>query len=304
MHHFADRAITRIRQLGHPLCVGLDPHLDRLPTSFHRGSMAPKDPRTAEAVEAFLLAVLAVLAQRVAVVKPQVAFFERLGWRGLRVLERVAEAARRQGLLVLLDAKRGDIGSTAAAYAAAYLGEEAPLPVDAITLNPYLGLDTLEPFMEKARQDKSGLFVLVKTSNPGAGDFQDRPLLGGGPLCDTVAGALAEAARNLTGPTTGWSSLGVVVGATWPGEAERIRGLLPEALFLVPGYGVQGGSAAQAVRGFVPGSSGILEGGLVNSSRGILFPQGAAEAGAKRWERLLDDALRRAIEELGMAVSP
>jgi orotidine-5'-phosphate decarboxylase len=303
VRHFADRAITRIRQLGHPLCVGLDPHLDLLPKLFRRGTMGPKDPQTAEAVEAFLLAVLAVVGQRVAVVKPQIAFFERLGWRGLRVLERVATAARQQGLLVLLDAKRGDIGSTASAYAQAYLGDSAPLAVDAITLNPYLGLDTLAPFVKKARKEGCGLFVLVKTSNPGAGDFQDRPLVSGHSLCDTVARALAETTASLTGPSTSWSSLGVVVGATWPGEAERIRGLLPKALFLVPGYGAQGGSAAQAVRGFVSDGSGRLEGGLVNSSRGILFPPGTAEAGAERWEQLIDKGLGQAVEDLGTAVT-
>lgn len=303
MRHFADLLMRRTRELGHPLCVGLDPHLDRLPTLFRRGSMTPEDPRTSESVEEFLLAVLERLEGRVAVVKPQIAFFERLGWRGLRVLERVVAAARHQGLLVLLDAKRGDIGSTAAAYAAAYLGDRAALPVDAITLNPYLGRDTLAPFVEMAQQHGSGLFVLVKTSNPGSGDFQDRPVEGGGPLCHVVAGALAETSRTLRGSETGWSSLGVVVGATWPGEAERIRELLPDGLFLVPGYGAQGGSAAAAVQGFVRRDGGLLEGGLVNSSRGVLFPKGAADADADSWEQLLDGALEHAMAELGEAVS-
>ncbi len=301
--HFADELILRLRELGHPLCVGLDPHLDHIPPLFRRGSMAPADPQTASSVESFLRAVLERAAGRVAVVKPQIAFFERLGWRGLEALEAVVEHARRQGLSVLLDAKRGDVGSTAAAYAAAYLGARATLPCDAITLSPYLGRDSLEPFVERARQDGAGLFVLVKTSNPGSGDFQNRVLEGRGTLYETVAGALAEEAEALRGPQTGWSSLGVVAGATYPAESERIRARLPHSLFLVPGYGAQGGSAAAAVRGFVRGPSGRLEGGLVNSSRGILFPPGAGQAGAGGWERAIDETLRRAADELGEAVA-
>ncbi len=167
--HFGDQLIARVRALGHPLCVGLDPHLDRIAPLFRRGTMAPGDPATAEAVEDFVNAIIDRLEGRVAVVKPQIAFFEQLGWRGLQVLERVVDRCRRRGLLVLLDAKRGDIGSTAKGYARSYLTEDAPLRVDAITLNAYLGLDTLEPFAATG----AGLFVLVRTSNPGAGDLQD-----------------------------------------------------------------------------------------------------------------------------------
>ncbi len=301
MRHFADRLILRLRRLGHPLCVGLDPHLDRIPALFRQGSMDPRDERTAAAVEGFLGAVLARLSGRVAIIKPQIAFFERLGWRGVRTLEAVVGRARELGLSVLLDAKRGDIGSTAAGYAEAYLGAEAALAADAMTVNPYLGRDTLSPFVERARDHGRGLFVLVKTSNPGSGDFQDRTLAAGGPLYEAVAGSLAATAGELRGPATGWSSLGVVVGATWPGEGERVRRLLPHSLFLVPGYGAQGGSAAAAVRGFVPGPDGRLEGGVVNSSRGILFPAGGEATDARGWERAIDGALDRAIDELAAA---
>jgi orotidine-5'-phosphate decarboxylase len=204
---------------------------------------------------------------------------------------------------VLLDAKRGDIGSTAAGYAAAYLGTGAALPVDAMTVNPYLGADTLEPFYDQMRRHGRGLFVLVKTSNPGSGDFQDRALADGGSLCEAVAAALAETAAELRGPRTGWSSLGVVVGATYPGDAERIRALLPHSLFLVPGYGAQGGDAAAAVRGFVAGPDARLEGGLVNSSRGVLFPAAAVTDDSRRWERAIDEALDRAIEDLSAATT-
>jgi orotidine-5'-phosphate decarboxylase len=301
---FADRLIERVRELGHPLCVGLDPHLAAIPPLFRRGSMAPGDPQTVEAVEDFLTAVIDRIAGRVAIVKPQIAFFEQLGWRGMRLLEVICGRARVAGLLVLLDAKRGDIGSTAEGYATAYLAREAPLPVDAITLSPYLGFDTLAPFARVAGEAGRGLFVLVRTSNPGSGDLQDREV-GGEPLYVRVAEGLAKmeaAEAALRGPRTGWSSLGVVCGATWPDQARRVRAALPRALFLVPGYGAQGGDAAAALEGFVPGPRG-LEGGIVNSSRGIIFPEGSEEATAlPRWEEGLGAALERAIAELGEAV--
>jgi len=299
--HFADDLIRRQRELEHPLCVGLDPHLDRIPALFRQGSMEPSAPRTAVAIEAFLAAILDRLGDRVAVVKPQIAFFERLGWRGLEVLARIVERARGQGLQVLLDAKRGDIGSTAAGYAAAYLGPQAAPTCDAMTLNPYLGRDALAPFLATARECGRGLFVLVKTSNPGSGDFQDQRLEDGRALFEAVAEALAKDAHELRGPVTGWSSLGVVVGATYPGESERVRARLPHSLFLVPGYGAQGGDASAALKGFVRGPDGRLEGGLVNSSRGILFPPGSDTADAAAWEGAIDEALARAIGELAEA---
>lgn len=309
--YFADTLILRQREVGNPLCVGLDPHLERIPPLFRQGSMRSPDPRTADAVEAFLEAILERAAGRVAIVKPQIAFFEALGWRGLRTLARLVEKARRHRLLILLDAKRGDIGSTAAGYAAAYLAPDAPVACDAMTLNPYLGRDSLAPFLDRAREDGRGLFVLVKTSNPGSGDFQDRLVLrrgavtrrdvDGTTLYETVAEALAGEALALRGSETGWSSLGVVVGATYPEDGERVRSRLPHSLFLVPGYGAQGGDAKAALRGFVRGPSGRLEGGLVSSSRGILFPPGSDTGDAARWERAVDDALKRSTDELSEA---
>ena len=299
--NFADRLIERTRALGHPLCVGLDPHLARIPSLFRGGSMAPGDPSTAPAVEKFLGAVIDRIAGRVAIIKPQIAFFEQLGWRGIRVLDGLCQRAREANLMVLLDAKRGDIGSTAEGYASAYLASDAAMPVDAMTLNPYLGFDTIEPFARVAREAGRGIFVLVKTSNPGSGDLQDRDV-GGEPLFGRVADGLAPMQSGLLGPKTGWSSLGVVCGATWPDEARRVREALPNALFLVPGYGAQGATASAAVQSFVPGPNG-REGGLVNSSRAILFPESAesvSEAGA--WESAIDDALGKAIDELASAI--
>ncbi len=300
--HFADDLVRCLRRLGHPLCVGLDPHLERIPSLFRAGSMAPRDPRTPDAVERFLKAVVDRVAGRVGVVKPQIAFFECLGWRGMKALEAVVGHAREAGLRILLDAKRGDIGSTAAAYAAAYLDPDAALAADALTVNPYLGGDSLEPFVARARGGGRGLFVVVRSSNPGAGDLQEQPIAGRGKLYEAVAELLTAPARALRGPRTGWSSLGVVVGASSPEASARLRELLPHSLFLVPGYGAQGGGAAAAVHGFVAGPDGRLEGGLVSSSRGILFPAGS-HSDAAGWERAIDEAVARATGELAEAVA-
>jgi orotidine-5'-phosphate decarboxylase len=247
MTHFADRLIAATRTLDTPLCVGLDPFPGQIPP----------------------------VAGKVTVVKPQIGLFEPWGSEGVALVGRLNAHARRQGLLVILDAKRGDIGSTAQGYARAYLGAHAPVFCDAITINPYLGLDSLEPFADQAEQEGKGIAVLVRTSNPGAQDFQDL-LVDGAPLWTRVAEKLVSLQDRLTGES-GFSSLMVVCGATWPDEAKRLRAILPKSLFLVPGYGAQGGGARDAMAGFVMGPSG-LEGGVVSSSRGILYPSTAASA--------------------------
>jgi orotidine-5'-phosphate decarboxylase len=299
---FADRLIRQVRAFGHPLCVGLDPHLELLPQGFRRGSMAAGDLSTARAVEAFCLALLGRVAGKVAAVKPQAACFERLGPSGIAVLARVMDEARRAGLLVVLDAKRSDIGSTAASYASAYLAADAPLRADALTVSPYLGIDSIEPFFSAAHAGGAGVFVLLRTSNPGAVDLQDL-VVRERPVYQRLADLLHPLASRLRGPSTEWSGLGVVVGATWPDESRRVRELLPGSLFLVPGYGAQGASAADAVAGFTRGPTGQLEGGLVNASRAICFPAGGGEGRVATWERAVDDALAQAIEELGEAVA-
>ncbi|MAJ60412.1 MAG: orotidine-5'-phosphate decarboxylase [bacterium TMED88] len=300
--HFADTLMVRLRALGHPLCVGLDPHLDLIPPIFRQGDMRPGDPATVEAVERMGMAFLDRVAGRAAVLKPQIAFFEQLGAAGMASLERIVAAARERELIVLLDAKRGDIGSTADGYARAYLEPDSACEVDAITLSPYLGRDSLEPFVSRARTFGRGLFVLAKTSNPGSGDLQDLELKDG-LVHEAVTRRLAELGDRLVGPSTGWSALGLVVGATYPEQAEHLRDLAPRSLFLIPGYGRQGADAAAAVRSFVRGPRG-LEGGLVNSSRAISFPDAAQGAtDARTWERAVDAAVDQAISELGEAVS-
>jgi orotidine-5'-phosphate decarboxylase len=298
---FADRLIRRVRALGHPLCVGIDPHLELLPRAFRRGSMAAGDLATARAVESYSLALLERVAGRVSAVKPQSACFERLGAAGVAALARVMDAARRAGLLVVLDAKRGDIGSTAASYASAYLAADAPMRADALTVNPYLGMDSLEPFFAAAHAGGAGVFVLLRTSNSGAVDLQDL-VVRDRPVYQRLADLLQPLALQLRGPSSEWSGLGVVVGATWPEESRRVRELLPGSLFLVPGYGAQGAPAADAVAGFVRGPTGKLEGGIVNAARAIGFPAGARDSVAS-WESAVEEALARAIGELSEAVA-
>jgi orotidine-5'-phosphate decarboxylase len=294
---FADRLILRARELGHPLCAGIDPDLARLPEAFRRGSMAPRAPETADAVAAFCRAFLARVAGRVAAVKPQSAFFEALGWRGVRVLAELLAEARAAGLLVVLDAKRGDIGSTAEGYAAAYLAEGAPLRADALTVNPWLGVDSLEPFVRAAEASGAGLFVLTRTSNPGGRDFQELES-GDHPVYEHVAATLAPLAKRLAGAAGRWSGLGLVVAATAPEEARRVR-----ELALVPGYGAQGASARDAVAGFFPGPGGRREGGLVNAARSLHFPDAARGGDARTWERAVDEAVARAVGELAEAIA-
>ena len=305
--HFADRFIEAARRLGNPLCVGLDPHLEGIPQGFGVRPEEPASDASADGVERFFVAVLDGCAGKVPIVKPQIAFFEQLGWRGLRALERLTAHARDRGLLVLMDAKRGDIGSTAKAYAQSYLYPSSPWRADALTVNPYLGLDSLEPFLEASRAHGAGVFVLARTSNPGAADFQSLNA-DGAPLYERVARALAPSAEGLRG-SSGWSNVGVVAGATYPEESERLRKLLPSALFLVPGYGAQGGSLASALRGFVPSSDGSrrLEGGMISSSRGILF--GSASVGASQassvadWQRGFVERLEAARREVSAGVA-
>ena len=298
---FGDKLIEQIRIIGNPLCVGLDPYLDKIPPLFQDGPMTPADPRTAKATKSFLMSVIDLLEYKIAIIKPQSAFFERMGWRGTQLLEEISSYARKKGLLVLMDAKRGDIGSTAEAYAQSFLTKDAPVKSDALTVNPFLGLDTLEPYIQAAKVNGRGVFVLVKTSNPGSGDFQDM-MVEEKALFERIAEKLKPHSQNFEAPRTGWSSLGIVVGATYPAQAESLRELLPRTPFLIPGYGAQGGGADDAVRTFVKGPDGY-EGGIVNSSRAILFPDKGNTDNPKEWEMVVSDAIKHAVDDLTEALA-
>jgi orotidine-5'-phosphate decarboxylase len=248
---------------------------------------------------AFCRGVIAQAAGRAAVIKPQAALFEAHGPEGFAALATVMAEARAAGLLVILDAKRGDIGDTAAGYASAYLGPDAPMPADCLTVAPYMGADSIAPFVAAAKATGRGVAVLARTSNPGSADLQALDA-GGQPVFAHTARMLAPFAAELAAGA--FSSLMIVAGATGPAEARALRELLPSALFLVPGYGAQGASAAEAVAGFVPGPEGRLTGGVVNASRSVLYPPAAqAATSAAAWDAAIATAIEAAQADLRAA---
>ena len=266
---FANRLTKAIIRTKSVLCVGIDPHPGLMPELFGGPGQTPGSDKAIQHLETFAHAVLDAATGRVPAIKPQVAFFERHGPEGLRVLVELSSAAKQRDLLVIMDGKRSDIGTTAQAYAEAWLGPEALFAADALTINPYLGFDSLEPFLRRAKQTLSGVFVLVRTSNFGSADLQQQQIEGKAVWAHVAAG-LAEAVRDQTDPSCGLSSVGIVMGATGPKDALSVRKLLPNAPFLIPGYGAQGANAAEALVGLkADHQTGVYKGGLVNSSRTI-----------------------------------
>lgn len=254
MQSFVAALADRVLGGQAPVVIGLDPRLDALPAAIAPGA----SPATR--ILAFYREAMPVIARHAPAVKPNVAFFEQFGAEGYAAYEETCALARRHGLLVVGDVKRGDIGSTAEAYAEGHFRV-----ADAVTLHPYLGLDSAQPFLAHCRADKGrGVFVLVRTSNPGAKDFQDL-MVGGEPLCDVVARAVTRWGQDLP-RSHGYSPVGAVVGATWPQELARLRGLLPHSWLLLPGVGAQGGKVADLAAAF--DKQGL--GALVNQSRGVM----------------------------------
>ncbi len=285
MPHFADVLIDAVLSKGTPLCVGLDPRWEGLPEGIRRRHGDTLRGR-ARAYEEFCSRVVDVVARQVAVVKPQSAFFEACGPAGMTALRLVLQRGRQRGLVTILDAKRNDIASTAEAYAeTAFHVYDA----DALTVNPYLGRDSIEPFLKVGRPLGRGLFVLVRTSNAGAGQFQDLAS-DGRPIYAHVAQAVAAWTQENLG-RSGFGDVGAVVGATSPAELARLRDLLPGVVILVPGYGAQGATAKDTAAAFY--SSGL--GAIVNSSRAILFPFQPSDA---HWEQAVETATLRAIADL------
>ena len=272
---FGDRLTAANRRTGTVLCMGIDPHAAMIPSLFGTATAAVGSDAAIRAIDDFVMACLETAIDRVAAIKPQAAFFEQQGPAGMALLQRLGRAAIDAGMLVIMDAKRGDVGSTSTAYAAGWIGHDAPFPSDAVTINPWLGIDTLQPFLDRADATGSGLFILNRTSNPGAADLQDKQV-DGIPLFTHLAKMLAPLAAARTG-TTGISSLGIVAGATWPEEARALRADLPASPFLVPGFGAQGAGPDKATSGLIRTQNGWT-GGLVNSTRGLIFPQTAATA--------------------------
>lgn len=292
---FGARLADAVRGKGTPVLVGLDPRLKQLPNPL-TAELDDKNPQAvADAYQRFCCDVVDVVAPLVAAVKPQAAFFEQLGPHGMAALAYVISYARERGLLVILDGKRNDIGSTAEAYASAYLGADSAWQADALTVSPYLGGDSLDPFADRCREQDAGIFVLVKTSNPGGGHFQDVVDASGRRMYQRVAEhveSLAEASQD----ESGFGAVGAVVGATYPEQLAELRAAMPHAWLLVPGFGAQGGSAESVAGAFQDGM-----GAIINSSRAIIFAHANekyAHYEADDWQRAVEDATNDMIGQL------
>jgi len=275
MTHFADQLTQRINKLSNPAVVGLDPRLAQIPEFIladARQEYGDTSQGAAEAILRFNKGIIDAVHDIVPAVKPQIAFYECYGHHGFRVYEETARYAQEKGLLVIGDAKRNDIGSTAEAYANGHLGSvdvfgsaQRTIHVDCLTVTPYLGSDGIRPFTKVCEAEGKGIFVLVRTSNPSADEIQGQAV--GDELMDERVATLVEGwGRELIGKS-GFSLVGAVVGATYPEEAKVLRNIMPHQIFLVPGYGAQGGDADSVKYCFHKNGTGAI----VNSSRGIIF---------------------------------
>lgn len=291
---FGSRLTSAVLTKKNPVCVGLDPRWQQLPGSLRIDPSVHGWQATAEAYQSFCFAIIDVVAPLVPIVKPQSAFFEELGPSGVVVLERVVRYAASKGVLVILDGKRNDIGTTATAYAKAYLGSNSPFGADSLTVSPYLGRDSLDPFVERCKEADAGIFVLVKTSNPGSGFMQDLSI-DGATISERVADYVQEQAIKTADAPNVYGSIGCVVGATYPEQLIAMRRRMPNAWILIPGYGAQGGAADDVKHGL--DAQGL--GAVVNSSRGIIFAhENPKYASAADWTRAVESATLDMIEQL------
>ena len=265
-----DRLIAKIIEMQNPTCVGLDTLFDYLPDEMKSGAKTFED--AAERVFEFNKKIIDTVKDVVPSVKVQIAYYEMYGVAGMKAYEETLKYAAEKDLVVIADAKRNDIGSTASCYAKTFLGETEvngnkfkPFPSDYVTVNGYLGTDGIAPFVEQCEKNDKGIFVLVKTSNPSSGELQNLVLENGKPVYEYMGGLVEKWGESTIGKY-GYSAVGAVVGATHPTEAKRLREVLPHTFFLIPGYGAQGGNAEMLKSCFA--ENGL--GGVVNNSRGIL----------------------------------
>ncbi|WP_193771135.1 orotidine-5'-phosphate decarboxylase [Candidatus Magnetaquicoccus inordinatus] len=301
--YFSDRLLERARQCRSRVIVGLDPQIDAFPGYVQERLQQEADHELLEEmIVAFNRVVIEATADLAAAYKPQAAFYEQYGFAGLRALQRTIALLREQGLLVIMDAKRNDVAHTAAAYATAWLAPRHPLfaeanswQVDALTVNGYLGSDGIRPFQEVNR--KAGLFVLAKTSNPSSGELQDRALCEEGvpglTVAEKMATLVAQWGKGTEGEE-GYAQVGMVVGATYPEMAQRLRGLAPHALILLPGIGAQGGSLQAIVA--AAGERG--NGAYAASSRAVLYPYHPEELRAASWPEECAKRIRQVAQQL------
>lgn len=299
LSNFSVSLAEKIRERRTPVLVGLDPRFASLPPAFTTERNAADFQAVADAYREFCCGVIDVVSALVAAVKPQAAFFEEAGPAGMQALGEVIHYARRAGLLVILDGKRNDIGTTATAYARAYLGAPplSPWGADALTVSPYLGGDSLAPFVEVAAERNAGVFILVKTSNPGGGLFQDL-VVENGRVYEHVADYVEELAKQTATSQVELGIVGAVVGATYPQQLAELRQRMRHAWFLVPGFGAQGGAAKDVSAAFT--ADGL--GAIINNSRGIIFahqqPEYKARFGDARWQDAVAAATRDMIDQL------
>lgn len=273
--NFADRLQTRIDELGNPSCLGLDPVLSYIPESLAvkiKKELGEGAGLVRELLTTYCCSLIDAVDGIIPAVKPQIAYFEQYGPEGILAFHDIVNYARDKEMIVIVDAKRNDIGSTADAYARAFLKDESGATeasgfnADALTVNGYLGIDGIQPFIDACDVGGRGIFVLCRTSNPSAGDLQDLKLADGRLVYEAMADLIKAWGEPLIG-ASGFSSIGAVVGATWPEEARAIRKRLPETFFLVPGYGAQGGKADGAVAGFSESGKGAI----VNAARSLML---------------------------------
>lgn len=297
--------IEKIQKTKAPICVGLDPMLGYIPEHILKKSFQEYGETlegAADAIWNFNKEIVDHTFDLIPSVKPQIAMYEQFGIEGLKVYEKTVRYCQEKGLLVIGDAKRGDIGSTSAAYATAHLGKVkvgssicTAFNTDFLTVNPYLGTDGVKPFVDVCKSDDKGLFVLVKTSNPSSGEFQDR-LIDGRPLYELVAEKVVEWGADCMDGA--YSNVGAVVGATYPEMSAILRKLMPKTYFLVPGYGAQGGTAKDLKPCF--NEDGL--GAVVNSSRGIIAAY-KQEKYAKFGAEHFGEASRQAVMDMAADIN-
>lgn len=308
MKRFSDRLIESIKEKNSVVVVGLDPTIENIPSHI-LAEAVDKYGNTkrgmAFAFSVFDKRIIDAVSDLAVAIKPQIAFYEQYGHYGIKALSETIYYARRRKLIVIVDAKRNDIGSTAAAYANAFLGrvdlaggvQTESFGVDAITVNPYLGSDCLNPFIESAETYAKGIFVLAKTSNPSSVDFQDLQC-GRRSLFEIVAEKVSLWGSNMVG-REGYSDVGAVVGATYPREAKILRELLPRSFFLVPGYGAQGATAEDVLPCFNKDGMGAL----ISSSRNIIFAYKQRPWNAEFTEVEFDQAARASAGAMRNAIN-
>ena len=295
-----DKLITKIKKTGAPIVVGLDPMLNYIPEHIQKKAFAEFGETlegAAEAIWQYNKGIVDATCDLIPAVKPQIAMYEQFGIPGLIAYKKTVDYCKSKDLVVIGDIKRGDIGSTSAAYAVGHLGQVqvgsrkyAGFDEDFATVNPYLGSDGVKPFMDICKEEKKGIFVLVKTSNPSSGEFQDR-VIDGRPLYELVGEKVAQWGDELMGDE--YSYVGAVVGATYPEMGKVLRKIMPKTFILVPGYGAQGGKGADLVHFF--NEDGL--GAIVNSSRGIIAAykqEKYKEFGAENYA----DASRAAVKDM------